>query len=66
MSNPSTSERPDLVKDEHLVYLDDLRDSGATNMFGAGSYLQEVFGLDKRASRTILAYWMQSIGDRLD
>ena len=52
--------RPDIVKDEYLAYLDDLRDAGATNMFGAGSYLQEEFGLEKRDARTILYYWMET------
>ena len=28
-------------------YLDNLRESGVTNMFGAGIYLQEEFGLGK-------------------
>jgi hypothetical protein len=27
--------RPGSVHEEHLVYLDDLRESGVTNMFGA-------------------------------
>ena len=38
-------ERPDIVTDEHLEYLDDLRESGVTNMFGAGSYLEDNFCL---------------------
>ena len=37
----SESKRPDIVKDEHLEYLDGLRKSSVTNMFGAGSYVQE-------------------------
>jgi hypothetical protein len=31
---------------EMFQYLDDLRQSGATNMFGAGPYLEGAFGLD--------------------
>ncbi len=30
-----------------LTYLDALRASGATNMFGAGEYLEEEFGFEK-------------------
>ena len=32
-------DRPEEVTTEHLVYLDTLRESGDTNMFGAGKYL---------------------------
>jgi hypothetical protein len=44
-----------------LVYtfLDELRDSGETNMFGAGPYLRDEFGLNKHQSRIILSEWMQ-------
>lgn len=58
-------ERPEIVKEEHLTYLDDLRESGATNMFGAASYLADTFPeIDRRESRTILAYWMDSFEER--
>ena len=30
--------RPDVVKDEHLKYLDELRDSAKVNMLGARPY----------------------------
>ena len=57
-------DRPKIVTDEHLEYLDDLREQGVTNMFGAGSYLQEAFGLDRKDSKTVLMYWMQSFEER--
>lgn len=57
-------ERPEIVKDEHLTYLDELRDSGVTNMFGAGSYLVGRFALSRNDSRTVLAYWMDSFEER--
>lgn len=41
-------------------YLDDLRDSGVTNMYGAGQYLQEEFGMDKYEAREVLANWMRT------
>ena len=43
---------------EYFDYLDGLRLSGATNMFGASPYLVQEFGLDKREARKILAEWM--------
>lgn len=52
--------RPDYVKEEHLVYLDDLRESGITNMFGATPYLVHTFGLDKEIAKKILRYWMDN------
>ena len=48
------------VEKEMFIYLDELRDSGVTNMFGAAPYLQREFGLEKREAREILAKWMQS------
>lgn len=52
------------IKEEYLEYLDDLRESGATNMFGAGAYLEEDFGLSRKEARDILAYWMQTFSER--
>jgi len=45
-------------------YLDALRESGATNMFGARPYLQKEFGLEKELAGKILADWMQTFGER--
>ena len=45
---------------EYYSYLEELRKSGVTNMFGAGPYLQEEFGLDKRTAREVLMSWMGS------
>jgi hypothetical protein len=48
---------------EYFDYLDELRMSGVTNMFGAGSYLQQEFGLDKRDARDILKSWMDNFSE---
>ena len=48
---------------EYFSYLNDLRDSGATNMFGAGEYLERDFNLEKREVREILARWMRSFDE---
>jgi hypothetical protein len=51
------------ANDEDKPYFDfllALRDSGATNMFGATPYLQSEFGLSKSEARKILAKWMKS------
>lgn len=51
-------------KEDMFEYLDDLRDSGVTNMFGAAPYLQEEFGLDKREAKAILIEWMETFAER--
>ena len=53
------------VDKKYSDFLIALRDSGVTNMFGAGPYLQAEFGLDKREAREILANWMRSFGESL-
>ncbi len=55
-------------KDEHLAeyfeYLDDLRESGVTNMYGAGVYLQDSFDISKVRARKILTRWMETFSER--
>ena len=45
---------------EYWIYLEDLRRSGETNMYGATPYLMAEFGLSKNEARKILADWMQN------
>ena len=53
------SEKPEKLLGEHMEYLNDLRDSGVTNMFGSASYLKEEFpDLSKQEARAIVSYWM--------
>lgn len=58
----------DVKRDEmvetYFEYLDILRLSGVTNMFGAGPYLEVEFGLDGRYARTVLLEWMRTFGER--
>ena len=44
---------------EYFEFLDDLRESGEINMFGAPSVLQEVFDLGRYEARDIVASWMK-------
>jgi hypothetical protein len=57
-------ERPSVVTERHLEYLDDLRESSVTNMYGAGPYLVEVFGVSRTESHEILGYWMKTFAER--
>jgi len=60
----STIDRPSIVESEHLEYLDELRKSGVTNMYGAGSYVKGRFQISMTDARTILQYWMESLEER--
>jgi len=59
-----TTTRPPTVTDEHLKYLDTLRDSAKVNMAGASPYLMKKFGISRGDARIILTYWMVSFGER--
>jgi hypothetical protein len=48
------------MEKEIFEYLDNLRESGITNMLGAGIFLQQEFGLGKREAREILVKWIKS------
>ena len=48
----------------HFNYLDELRDSGVTNMWGASTYLQDEFALDRATAIAILGKWMESYGSK--
>ena len=52
------------MKEQYFNFLDSLRDSGVTNMFGAGPYLQEVYGLSRHEARDIVLEWMQTYSER--
>ena len=45
---------------EVFYYLNDLKDSGVTNMFGAGAYVREVFEVGKLEARRLLGLWMKN------
>ena len=49
---------------EQLEYLDTLRESGETNMFGARPYLQQAFGLEKDHANRVLSEWMRTFEER--
>ncbi len=48
--------------DEHLEYLNDLRESGVTNMLGAAPYLYYTF--DELSKKDILIYWMKTFNPK--
>ena len=52
------------TQNEVNVFLDDLRESGSVNMFGAGASIQEMFGVTKYDANRFLQTWMETFGDR--
>lgn len=58
-------EKPKCLKEEHLHYLDQLRESGVTNMFGAVPFIMlEFHDLSKQEAKQVLLYWMETFGER--
>ena len=51
---------------EYYVYLEELRQSGETNMFGSAPYLREAFGLGRRESIKIVANWMDNYEELIE
>ena len=60
----TTTKRPEGITDEHLAFLDGLRESGVTNMYGAGRYVEEHFDVDRATADAILGYWMKTFSER--
>lgn len=51
------------IREEHLEYykfLEALRKSGETNMYGAPPYLESYFGISKIEAYAIFAEWMDN------
>ena len=52
--------------DKNVVfeYLDELRESGDTNMFGAGPYICQEFNVTTTEGRELLLEWMKTFEER--
>lgn len=60
----ATSPRPEGMTEEHFEYLDELRESGVTNMYGAAEYLVDAFDLKRAAANKYLSHWMETFAQR--
>ena len=67
MSMP-TPDRPRQIEGLELAeaygFLDALRESGITNMWGATPYLREEFDVTRETARTILVAWMEDFSEK--
>lgn len=48
-----------MIENPMYIYLEQLRRSGETNMFGAAPYLARKYGLDYEVAKKVLADWMR-------
>ena len=58
----NVTQNADAKMEEYFEYLDQLRESGVTNMFGAVPYLQAEFpelSSDRARASQVLQLWMQ-------
>jgi hypothetical protein len=58
------TQRPTFLKEHHLLFLDDLRESGVTNMYGASPFIQSAYGISREKANAILLYWMKTFSER--
>ncbi len=48
------------TQNEVNIFLNALRESGKTNMFGAGPYIQKKFNITKYDAQRFLVKWMET------
>jgi len=53
-----------VTKEEVFEFLDDMRDWGGINMYGAGPHIQEMFDVSRREARNLLSEWMKTFSER--
>ena len=49
-----------MTDNKYWLFLEDLRESGVTNMYGATPYLMEEFDLPRSDATKILTDWMKN------
>jgi hypothetical protein len=53
-----------MTTNKYWIFLEELRKSGVTNMFGAAPYLVEEFSLSIEEARNILVEWMENYNSK--
>jgi len=59
MSTPVEFPNVTASEDEVRGYLNNLRESGTINMFGAGEYLERDLDMSRTEARASLMWWME-------
>jgi hypothetical protein len=52
------------LQEQVNVFLDELRESGSINMFGAAPYVADAFGVSKYEARDLVIKWMDTFAER--
>lgn len=50
--------------DKYFAYLEELRDSGEINMWGASPYLEKEFGLNRREAKDVFLAWIRTFNKK--
>lgn len=58
------STKPEGMTEGHFEYLDDLRASGRTNMFGAAQFLTDEMDVPRADAKKYLTHWMETFETR--
>jgi len=58
------SRKPKGMTEEHFEYLDLLRKSGRTNMFGAAAYLMDEMDVPRLDAKKYVTHWMKTFKAR--
>ena len=53
----------DEISNEVFLYLEELRESGETNMYGAYKYVMDDFEVDKKMAMKLVKTWMESYNE---
>ena len=56
--------KPDYTEEDVFVFLDAVRESGVTNMFGASPYIRDEFGCTRYEANRLLTKWMETYSER--
>jgi len=54
----------DEISNEVFIYLEELRESGITNMFGAHQYVMEDFEVSKAMAIKLVKTWMDNYNNK--
>jgi len=52
------------TKEDVFQFLDEMREWGGINMYGAAPHIQESFGVSRHEARNLLAEWMKTFSER--
>ena len=64
--NNKTTRTTTALEQVVFEYLNELREAGVTNMYGAPSYVQHEFGLSQRLASDLVSLWMSNFNEECD